>query len=83
MITVQVMSRNNCPLCTEAIAQLRNLQRDYNFELEVIDIYQDDQLLEKYQLMIPVVLVEDVEIGYGHIEDQQVISAIDTHSNKL
>ncbi|MED1562967.1 glutaredoxin [Alkalihalobacillus alcalophilus ATCC 27647 = CGMCC 1.3604] len=76
MVQVEVMSKNQCPLCVEAIAELRNLQNEIEFEIKVTDIYQDDALLEKYQLMIPVVLVGGKEVGYGHISALDVREAI-------
>ncbi|MDX8363898.1 glutaredoxin family protein [Cytobacillus sp. IB215665] len=65
--TVIMYTKENCPLCDKAQKVLVELQEEIPFQLELIDIYKDDQLLEKYQLMIPVVKIADEEIAYGVI----------------
>ncbi|MGM7682953.1 glutaredoxin family protein [Cytobacillus sp. Hm23] len=65
--TVIMYTKENCPLCDKAQKILVELQGEIPFQLELIDIYKDDLLLEKYQLMIPVVEIADEEIAYGVI----------------
>jgi len=48
-----------CSLCDDAKALLLMFQRDYPFELEERDIYTKDEWLEKYQLLIPYVQIND------------------------
>ncbi|ADU95525.1 MULTISPECIES: glutaredoxin family protein [Geobacillus] len=69
---IRLYTKTNCPLCDKAKAVLTELLADYSFTLEEIDIYKDDELLEKYQLMIPVVELDGEEIGYGAIEKEAV-----------
>jgi glutaredoxin len=64
---VILYSKVDCGLCEKAKAVLQELQREFSFEVEEIDIYKDDRLLEKYQLMIPVVEVDGEEVQYGII----------------
>ncbi|WP_053218676.1 glutaredoxin family protein [Virgibacillus senegalensis] len=68
MQKVVLYSKPNCPLCEEAKELLLAMQDQYGYELEEVDIYNDDQLLEKYQLMIPVVEIDGQEAGYGRID---------------
>ncbi|WP_342745723.1 glutaredoxin family protein [Sediminibacillus massiliensis] len=67
MVLVTLYTKENCPLCDEAKELLQALRMEEDFELEEVDIYQDDQLLEEYQLMIPVVAVEGQDVDYGQI----------------
>ncbi|ADI28011.1 glutaredoxin 2 [Geobacillus sp. C56-T3] len=69
---IRLYTKTNCPLCDKAKAVLAELQADDPFTMEEIDIYQDDALLEKYQLMIPVVELDGEEIGYGMIEKETI-----------
>lgn len=69
---IRLYTKTNCPLCDKAKAVLTELLADYLFTLEEIDIYKDDELLEKYQLMIPVVELDGEVIGYGAIEKEAV-----------
>ncbi|MFA1819164.1 glutaredoxin family protein [Virgibacillus oceani] len=48
-----------CSLCDDAKALLLMFQREYPFELEERDIYTNDEWLEKYQLLIPYVQIND------------------------
>jgi glutaredoxin len=64
---VTLYSKVDCGLCEKAKTILQELQREFSFEVEEIDIYKDDHLLEKYQLMIPVIEIDGEEIGYGMI----------------
>jgi glutaredoxin len=65
---LKMYSRNSCPLCAEALEELEKLKNDMEIEIEVVDIYSDDALLEKYQLMIPVVEYGGLVLGYGKIK---------------
>ncbi|MDC3412287.1 glutaredoxin family protein [Aquibacillus sp. 3ASR75-11] len=64
---VILYTKNNCSLCDEAKELLQLLQAKHPFELKEVNIYQDDALLEKYQIMIPVVEVNGKEIDSGII----------------
>lgn len=73
MVTVQFYTKENCSLCDEAYTLLMLFQSHYDFELEEIDIYSDDALLEEYQLLIPAVRMNDTfltceEMGYENLD---------------
>ncbi|GMB09073.1 glutaredoxin-like protein DUF836 [Thermolongibacillus altinsuensis] len=69
---VVVYSKQNCCLCDQAKKALIELQKEMPFQLEEIDIYEDDRLLEKYQLMIPVVEIDGEVIEYGIIHKDAI-----------
>ncbi|WP_138418376.1 glutaredoxin family protein [Aquibacillus sediminis] len=68
MKQVILYTKPNCPLCEDAKQLLMIIQQHASFELQEVDIYQDDALLEKYQLMIPVVHMGGKDIDYGQID---------------
>ncbi len=68
MQKVVLYSKPSCPLCEEAKDLLLAFQDQYGYDLNEVDIYSDDELLEKYQLMIPVVEIDGQEADYGQIE---------------
>jgi glutaredoxin len=72
MVKLRVYGKENCCLCDDAKEILRELQAEMAFEIEEIDIYQDDELLEKYQIIIPVVQVNTDMLGYGIIEKEEI-----------
>lgn len=57
-------TREICPLCEEALSLLSLFQHEYNFELEKRDIHSNDEWLENYQLIIPVIEVNGEQL-YG------------------
>jgi glutaredoxin len=67
-VVINLYSKTNCPLCDKAKQVLQELQREFSFHINEIDIYQDDALLEKYQLMIPVVEIDGEEVDFGMIQ---------------
>ncbi|RSK29436.1 glutaredoxin family protein [Bacillus sp. HMF5848] len=60
-------SKENCSLCDKAKAILEDLQTEFSFDIEEIDIYKDDHLLELYQIKIPVIVMDGEEIEFGII----------------
>jgi thiol-disulfide isomerase/thioredoxin len=73
---VILYTKTHCPLCDEAHKLLHKLQSEIPFQIELIDIYKDDSLIEKYGLMIPVVEIENEEIDYGQIAIEKVKKAL-------
>ncbi|MCA1031539.1 glutaredoxin family protein [Bacillus timonensis] len=60
-------SKENCSLCEKAKAVLLEINQEIPIEIEEIDIYQDDDLLMKYQIMIPVIEIDGEEVEFGII----------------
>ena len=66
---LQIMKRfkffttHGCHLCEQANNLLDELHDRYSFEMEIVDISSEENLVEKYGLIIPVVLnVENNEL---------------------
>lgn len=49
-----VYGREGCHLCEEMIASLRDLQKKFRFEFEVINIDGDENLVQLYGERVPV-----------------------------
>ena len=73
---VLLYTKTNCPLCDDAKVLLEVVLQDYNVEIREKDIYEDDDLLERYQLMIPVVEIDGEEIDYGQIDPTKVMKRL-------
>lgn len=65
-------TRNGCHLCEKTKQELQQLRETLSFTFEEMDIAQSDQLTELYGLMIPVLLIDGEEAGYGQIDVNQV-----------
>lgn len=75
MKTVKLYSRPRCHLCETAREILEELQQQWNFTMEEINIDLDDVLVEKYGIMIPVVELDGEEVQYGRINKFDIIEA--------
>ncbi|MER1985690.1 MAG: glutaredoxin family protein [Solibacillus sp.] len=73
---IQLYSRPHCELCEEGLRTLKLVQEDVPFEIEVINIEDDDVLHEKYMLMIPVVVLDDEILQYGQLDYPTLLEAI-------
>ncbi|KEF40253.1 glutaredoxin-like protein [Schinkia azotoformans MEV2011] len=71
-IQVNFYTRPVCPLCDKAKTKLLELTNEFPLVIHEIDIYQDDELLEKYQLMIPVIEIDGEEVDYGMVSEDAV-----------
>lgn len=68
--------KKECALCDEILDLLKILEADYPIEIEEIDIYQDDALLEKYHIDIPVVKIKDEEITARYVTFEKLETTI-------
>ncbi|PFE02416.1 NrdH-redoxin [Bacillus cereus] len=73
---VVLYTKTDCGLCVKAKQVLKEVQKVYSFKIEEIDIYEDDELLEKYQIMIPVVEIDGKQAEYGVIHKDVIINYI-------
>ncbi len=76
MNKITLYSKPNCPLCDKAERVLRKLQRRFHYEIEVIDITQDEVLFERYCFDIPVIVFDGVERFRGRIGEEEFLVAL-------
>ncbi|MFF2177977.1 glutaredoxin family protein [Lysinibacillus sp. NPDC058147] len=67
-MNVKFFSRDNCGLCVEGLHTLKLVQEDIDFDIEIINIEEDESIHEKYMLMIPVVEKDGQVIQYGNLD---------------
>jgi len=77
MNKITVYSKPDCPLCDKAEAVLRKLQRRFHYEIEVVDITQDEALFERYGFDIPVVLLNGVERFRGGLREEELRAVLE------
>lgn len=76
MLEVTFFTHEKCLLCDEAEAILETVQLLHPFHLKKVDIYEDDELLERYQLMIPVIQINDICLTSNDISFEAIEAAI-------
>lgn len=63
---VVVYGREGCHLCEDMIASLRNLQKKIQFEFEVINIDNDENLIQLYGERVPVLFAVEEQKELCH-----------------
>jgi len=71
---VIVYHREGCHLCEDVVASLSQLQEELGYKIKQIDIDEDPKLQKKYNVDVPVVMVNDVVIFY-HFFDEEALRA--------
>ncbi|TWT00102.1 glutaredoxin family protein [Planomicrobium sp. CPCC 101079] len=69
-------TRPNCPLCEEAKLMIELVKEDFPLEYQEVNIESDDDLHEKYMLMIPVLEKNNEILLYGNIGYADLLEAL-------
>ncbi|MCM3162161.1 glutaredoxin family protein [Metabacillus litoralis] len=72
MKKITFYSKENCSLCEKGLTLIHELKNEFDFHYEVVDIYKDDVLLEKFQIMIPVVEIDNEVVSYGILDKNSI-----------
>jgi glutaredoxin len=75
-VNLVLFSKPGCHLCEEMRALLDEVQPEYGFSLEEIDITRDDTLFARYRYEIPVLLKDGREIARGRISDRELTALL-------
>ena len=65
-------SKPNCHLCEVMKSELNQIRQNYDFELEVINIENDEELFRKYKDRIPVLKINGVIIAKFRIDKELI-----------
>ena len=78
MKKLKFFTTEGCHLCEQAEELLSVLQQEHMFNLDVIDIAVEQELVEKYGLSIPVLLsTENKEELYWPFNADDIVSLLD------
>lgn len=67
-VIIKFYSKPDCELCIEGLQTLKIVQEDIDFTIEHYNIEEDDEIHEKYMLMIPVVEYNGEVVQYGQLD---------------
>ncbi|WP_298469029.1 glutaredoxin family protein [Psychrobacillus sp. FSL K6-4046] len=74
---VHFYTRPGCHLCEDGRMMLKLVQEDVPFQIVEHNIEEDDQLHEKFMLMIPVVEYHGEIIQYGNLDYVTLLEALE------
>ena len=76
MKNVTVYSRSGCHLCEIAIDRINSIKQDYEFNLEVLLIDNDDELEKEFGEQVPVIIIDNMIHDYWKVDLERFTNAI-------
>jgi glutaredoxin len=74
--SVVIFSRNGCHLCEVAEKLVKDIQKDHEFELEIIYINGDADLEREYGEEVPVTLINGKRHDYFRVDRARFMEAV-------
>ncbi|AUJ23226.1 hypothetical protein A21D_00111 [Virgibacillus dokdonensis] len=79
MVMIHFYTKKACLLCDEAKLMLEFFQDEYDFNVRECDIYTNDLWLEKYQLLIPCVKVNNAILDASQLNWETLRNFLDQY----
>jgi glutaredoxin len=79
MTKVTVYSRQRCHFCEDAENILESLREELNFEIEVIDIDKDAELVKLYSDQVPVIHIDGIHHDFYKVDPTRFRSSLEKH----
>jgi glutaredoxin len=75
-MTVTLMTRQDCPACAAAEADIRRICTELGVGWTVEDVDSDPEWRAEYGDRVPVILIDGVEHGYWKVEEDRLRAAL-------
>jgi glutaredoxin len=82
MTTITIYSRQGCHLCNDAQKTLESMREELNFEIEVIDIDKDAELIKLYSDQVPVIHIDGIHHDFYKVDPLRFKSSLETHRQR-
>ena len=82
MTKVTVYSRQGCHLCEDAENTLESLREELNFEIEVINIDEDAELVKLYSDQVPVIHIDGIHHDFYKVDPLRFKSSLEKHRQR-
>jgi glutaredoxin len=79
MTEITIYSRQGCHLCDDAFNTLESMRKELNFEIEVIDIDQDAELIKLYSDQVPVIHIDGQHHDFYKVDPTRFRSSLERH----
>jgi glutaredoxin len=76
MIELNVYIRHGCHLCEDLLGQLQQLQSEYRFEFQAINVDSHPELIKQHGTRVPVVMLGDKEICHYFLDQTSLIEVL-------
>jgi hypothetical protein len=72
VLRFKVVSREDCDLCEELLAQLQQFCAGREAAIDVVDVDSDPDLRRRYGHQVPVLLLDGEPVCHGHFDADEV-----------
>ena len=79
MTTITIYSRQGCHLCDDAQKTLESMREELNFEIVVIDIDQNAELIKLYSDQVPVIHIDGIHHDFYKVDPLRFRSSLEKH----
>jgi glutaredoxin len=79
MTTITIYSRHGCHLCDDAQAVLDSMREELNFEIDVINIDEDAELVKLYSDQVPVIHIDGEHHDFYKVDPVRFRSSLEKH----
>jgi len=79
MTTITIYSRPGCHLCDDAQNVLESLCEELNFEIEVVNIDEDAELIKLYSDQVPVIHIDGLHHDFYKVDPLRFRSSLEKH----
>jgi glutaredoxin len=79
MTTITIYSRPGCHLCDDAENVLESLRKELNFEIEVINIDEDAELIKLYSDQVPVIHIDGIHHDFYKVDPLRFRFSLEKH----
>ena len=76
MITITIYSKPDCHLCERAKEVIERCRANVEFAVEIVDISQNPELLQRYRDDIPVILLDGTEIARHVVRERKLLELL-------
>ena len=76
MALITIYSKPDCHLCELAKEVIERCRQKVDFAVEIVDISQNPELLERYRDDIPVVLLDGHEIARHFVRERKLLELL-------
>ena len=79
MTKITIYSRPGCHLCDDAQNVLESLCEELNFEIEVVNIDEDAELIKLYSDQVPVIHIDGLHHDFYKVDPLRFRSSLEKH----
>jgi glutaredoxin len=79
MTTITIYSRHGCHLCDDAQAVLESMREELNFDIEIINIDEDADLIKLYSDQVPVIHIDGLHHDFYKVDPVRFRSSLEKH----